>query len=281
MEPFILKSKEYFSIQSWTDENARLVAGFSTKVGGTSQLGVKGLNFGFHVGDDYQAVCKNREILAGKLGFSLDRWVGAEQTHEVSIQKVTKRDIGKGAKFYETSFPRTDGFITNDSGVLLTLCYADCVPLFFWDKESGLIGLAHAGWKGSVDGIAKEILSQFVQNGGKLKTTYAVIGPSICKKCYIVDNRVINLVEKVLEGVEEKPYNQINKGQYSLDLKKLNQQVLISAGLDESNITQTDYCTSCDSDYFYSHRRDNGATGRMMAFIGWKEGSLLENESKG
>lgn len=275
MEPFSLINKEYFTIQSWTDENPRLVAGFSTKLGGISQHEFMGLNFGFHVGDDHQAVCENREILAGKIGFSLDSWIGAEQTHEVSIQKVTKADKGKGSNSYETSFSRTDGFLTNEDGILLTLCYADCVPLFFWDKSTGLIGLAHAGWKGSVGGIAKEILSQFVQNGGNLNTTFAVIGPSICKKCYIVDNRVITLVEKVLEGVEEKPYNQINEGQYSLDLKKLNQQILMNAGLRESNILQTDYCTSCDNNYFYSHRRDNGATGRMMAFIGWKEGSHL------
>lgn len=271
MEPFIIKNQKYFSIESWMNGDSGLLAGFSTKNGGVSQGGFSGLNFGYHVGDDSAAVTKNRELLAQAVDFPLACWTGAEQTHEVKIQKITKADRGRGSDCYETSFLRTDGFFTDEKGILLTLCFADCVPLYFIDQDKGLIGLAHAGWKGSVGGIAKEMVSVFVQNGSHPSAISAIIGPCICKKCYIVDERVVKLVEKILEGVEKKPYNQISTGQYSLDLKELNKQVLLRAGVQQANILETSYCTNCHSDYFYSHRRDRGNTGRMLAFIGWKE----------
>lgn len=273
MEPFILKNKEYFSIKEWMDRYPNLEVGFTTKNGGVSKQAFSGLNFGFHVGDDQDAVCQNRLLLAEQLDFSLENWVGAEQTHEIHVQKVSKLDQGKGAKAYETSFSETDGFLTDEQGILLTLCFADCVPLFFIEPEQGLLGIAHAGWKGTVKGIAAEMISNFRQNGANLEKISVVIGPSICKKCYIVDEKVILLVKNVLDDVEILPYNQISDGQYSLDLKEVNVQILLKAGIKNENILVTEYCTSCQSDHFYSHRREQGNAGRMIAYIGWKEGS--------
>ncbi|MFS0639149.1 peptidoglycan editing factor PgeF [Mesobacillus foraminis] len=271
MEPFSLTSKEFFTIESWMEQSSGLLAGFSTKNGGISNGDYSGLNFGFHVGDAEKAVCGNRVLFSEKVDFPLTCWIGAEQTHEVYIQKVSKADRGRGANNYHTSFKATDGFYTSDKGTLLTLCFADCVPLYFFDVKAGIIGLAHAGWKGTVAGIGKEMISLFVKNGSSLENISVVIGPSICKECYIVDRKVIDLAEKILVGVEKKPYNQISEGQYSLDLKETNKLILMSAGIKEDNILPTNLCTSCNSNHFYSHRKDGGNTGRMIAFIGWKE----------
>jgi polyphenol oxidase len=273
MEPFILKDKEFFSIIEWMDLYPGLEVGFTTKNGGVSQQAFTGLNFGFHVGDEQQAVCQNRLLLANRIDFPLENWVGAEQTHDVQIKKVSKMDQGKGSDNYETSFTGTDGFYTDERGVLLTLCFADCVPIYFIEPEKRLIGVAHAGWKGTVNGIASEMISKFQQKGANIEKISAVIGPSICKKCYIVDERVIALVKNVLEGVENIPYNQVSDGQFSLDLKEVNRQILSKAGIKGENIFVTGYCTSCHSEHFYSHRRDHGHAGRMMAYIGWKEDS--------
>ncbi|CAM3748343.1 peptidoglycan editing factor PgeF [Mesobacillus thioparans] len=274
MEPFILGSQEFFRIKEWMERFPGLEAGFTTKNGGVSQLqAFSGLNFGFHVGDEHSSVCENRLLLAEKIDFPLSSWVGAEQTHDIRIGKIDKADQGKGSSDYESSFAGTDGFLTSEQGILLTLCYADCVPLYFIDPETRLIGVAHAGWKGTVQGIAAEMISKFKQNGAKEEKISAIIGPSICKKCYIVDERVVNLVKNILDGVENMPYNQVSEGQYSLDLKELNRQILMKAGLKAGNIEVTDYCTSCHGEHFYSHRRDEGNAGRMMAYIGWKEDS--------
>lgn len=273
MEPFILHDEAYFLINDWMDHFDGLTAGITTKNGGYSKGKYQSLNFGFHVGDDPVDVCANRELLAGRLGFPLDDWVGAEQIHDVSIHKVTVADKGRGALSYDSSIKGTDGFYTTERGILLTLCYADCVPLFFIAPEAGMIGTAHAGWKGTVKQIAVHMVDLWKQEGIRPQQIYAAIGPSICRKCYIVDKGVIDLVQNVLEGVEQKPYNLIKEGQYQLDLREVNRQLLLKAGLPEKNILVTDYCSSCQQKEFFSHRRDLGKTGRMLSFIGWKEGS--------
>ena len=95
------------------------------------------------------------------------------------------------------SIKDTDGFYTIlKQGILLTLCFADCVPLFFIAPESRMIGIAHAGWKGTVGRIAKEMIQIGNQKESDPKQILVAIGPSICEKCYIVDKHVIKLVAK-------------------------------------------------------------------------------------
>lgn len=271
MEPFSLKTDEYFVIKEWADRFPNIIAGFTTKNGGFGCNAYETLNVGLHVNDSYEAVSQNRQHVADLLGFSLKKWVGAEQTHGVNIQKVTRNDRGKGALVYGDSFSDTDGFFTYSKGVLMTLCYADCVPLYFLHEKTGAIGIAHAGWKGTVGRIGRNMAELFEGEGIDLCEIQCVIGPSICENCYIVDDHVISKVQKILEDVDTKPYNQISDNQFQLDLKELNKQILVKAGIPHENIMITDFCTSCHTDYFFSHRRDRGNTGRMMSFIGWKE----------
>lgn len=271
MEPFLQKHETFYLIEEWTKQFPGLVAGFTTKHGGTSNESFNSLNFGFHVGDDAATVCQNRRILSEQIGFSLDKWVGAEQTHETIIRKVIKADSGKGSTDYENAFKQTDGFFSYEKELLLTLCYADCVPLYFLAPQKQVIGIAHAGWKGSVNGIASKMISSFAHEGIKSSEIEAVIGPSICGECYVVDDRVINPIQKLLESVEKKPYNLISGNQYQLDLRELNKLILLNAGVLAENIKITKFCTSCNHDQFFSHRKDNGKTGRMISFIGWKE----------
>ncbi|WP_462409200.1 peptidoglycan editing factor PgeF [Neobacillus sp. Marseille-QA0830] len=270
MEPFAIHHPSYLTIESWTDHFPELLAGMTTKHGGTSKGYFESFNMGFHVGDSNDDVVKNRQTLSNLLKFPLNCWVGAEQTHDIVLKKVTKSDRGTGADSYQDAYKGTDGFYTNEDGILLTLCFADCVPLYFIAPKFRMIGLAHAGWKGTVGEIARHMIQALGNEGVPPEEIFAAIGPSICEECYIVDNRVINLVENILEDVDVKPYNLISDGQYSLNLRQLNKQVLLKAGIPEQNILISGYCTSCD-DLFFSHRGDQGKTGRMLSFIGWKE----------
>jgi polyphenol oxidase len=270
MEPFVLKNESFFSIESWIRQFPGLAAGMTTKNGGASKGNYETLNLGFHVGDDRSDVCINRGKVSELLKFPLNTWVGAEQTHGIHLKKISKADRGKGSKSYEDSFKDTDGFYTNEEGILLSLCFADCVPLFFIAPESRMIGIAHAGWKGTVGQIAKEMINAWGREGINPQQIFVAIGPSICEKCYIVDQRVINLVENTLVDVETLPYNLINDGQYSLDLREVNRQIIVNSGVPDINIQMTGFCSSCDKEFF-SHRRDQGRTGRMVSFIGWKE----------
>lgn len=271
MEPFVLQEKEYLVLSDWVQKYPNLKAGFTTKNGGKSEKDYASLNLGFHVGDSLDTVRINRNIIANKLSFSLNHWVGAEQTHEVKIQKITKNDRGRGAADYTSAWKETDGFFTMEKNILLTLCFADCVPIYFFHPQSGAIGIAHAGWKGTVHGIAGEMIRTFQSEGIEAKDILVAIGPSICENCYIVDERVIKLVKNRLEGVDKKTYNLVSDHQFRLNLKECNKEILLHAGVKIEHIVQTEYCTSCHQEYFYSHRRDHGRTGRLMGFIGWKE----------
>ncbi|MED4202663.1 peptidoglycan editing factor PgeF [Neobacillus mesonae] len=276
MEPFVRNNQSYLAIESWMDQFPGLAAGITTKSGGVSKGNFETLNLGFHVGDEVNDVCVNRKEVARQLDFSLNHWVGAEQIHDIVLKKVGQKDRGKGSDSYDQSFKGIDGFYTNEDGVLLTLCYADCVPLFFIAPKSRMIGTAHAGWKGSVGQIARRMVVSWEDEGIEAKDIHVVIGPSICGNCYIVDNRVVKLIENILEDVDRKPYNLVSDGQFSLDLRELNRMLLIAAGVPERQIMVSSFCTSCDRELFFSHRRDQGRTGRMLSFIGWKE---LSNHS--
>lgn len=271
MEPFVKRAETYYEIDEWTSLYKGLVAGFSTKHGGNSKGPFESLNLGFHVNDDLLDVRENRQIVSAKLDFPLNNWVGAEQTHQTLIKKITKADRGKGAYSYEDGFKKTDGFYTSESGILLTLCYADCVPLFFIAPEKRLVGTAHAGWRGSVAEIAPEMIETWKRENVDPSEVLVAIGPSICENCYVVDDYVISHLQNKLEGVGKKTYNLIRENQYQLNLQELNKQFLIAAGVKEEHILMTRLCTSCSHEDFFSHRKDNGKTGRMIGFIGWKE----------
>jgi polyphenol oxidase len=270
IEPFQKESESYYSITKWTEEFPGLKAGITTRSGGESKGCFDSLNMGLHVCDKQADVVKNRVKIAESLQFPLDHWVAGEQTHGNRIIKITTSDKGKGSRSYSTSIKDTDGFLTAHKHLLLTMCYADCVPLYFLDKKNGHIGVAHAGWKGTVGEIGPAMLTKFQDEGSSIADIDVVIGPSICKECYVVDDRVINQVKKVLEDGNHLPYNLKEEGQYHLDLKRVNKLLLLQWGLNDRQIHTSGYCSSCSTEFF-SYRRDDGNTGRMMSFIGWKE----------
>ncbi|MDQ0215046.1 YfiH family protein [Oikeobacillus pervagus] len=270
MEPFQLVNESYYLIKDWQIKDPSLVAGFTTRFGGVSGKPFDELNMGFHVGDQVEDVRINRKRLANSISFPIDEWIGAEQTHKHHIQYVTSLHKGRGALQYEDSLLDTDGLYTDESNLFLTLCYADCVPIYFLSFEKKKIGIVHAGWKGTVLGIAAELVKIWKNLGIHEDEIHVVIGPSICGNCYIVDDRVINQVKKRLSPSQELPFTMKETGQYYLDLKRMNELILREAGIPKLQIRTSKLCTSCDH-RFFSHRRDHGKTGRMIGFIGWKE----------
>ncbi|WP_044893844.1 peptidoglycan editing factor PgeF [Bacillus alveayuensis] len=265
-------NEEILFLDDWRFIMPQLVVGFTTKKGGYSKREFTSLNLGLHVDDDADDVRLNRQRLAEILEFPLEKWVCSEQIHDNRIEKVTKNDSSKGVLRYDTAIAGTDGLYTKEANMLLALCFADCVPLYFFAPKHKLVGLAHAGWKGSVKNIAGEMVHLWVEKEKvRHADIYAAIGPSIDKCCYIVDDRVIDLVKNVAGDSVHHLYQETSKGQYTLDLKELNRQLLLQAGIPEQNIIVSEYCTSCADELFFSYRRDRGKTGRMMSFIGRKE----------
>ncbi|WLR43614.1 peptidoglycan editing factor PgeF [Bacillus carboniphilus] len=272
MEPFQLRNDLYMSIPLLEELNPSIVAGFSTKRGGISRGDFNSLNLGLHVGDEQQSVRNNRQVLSEAIEFPLSNWVCAQQTHQDHIEKVTVTDLQKGVFDEQSALSSTDGMYTNDKNLMLTLCFADCVPLFYYHPKKQLIGLIHAGWKGTAAKISRKIVSEWVmKEGASLNDIYVFIGPSIKGCCYIVDDRVITSVGKTVHAPAQQYAKEVTKGQYAIDLSKINKLQLVEEGVKEKNIFSSSLCTSCKSDLFFSHRRDGGKTGRMMSFIGYKE----------
>ncbi|OMP68530.1 peptidoglycan editing factor PgeF [Domibacillus epiphyticus] len=269
-EPFKKSKNGLYFIDRWEKEAPGLTAGFTSKEGGFGRF--NGLNMAFHVKDDLAGVQKNRIMVGEQAGITADNWVGCEQTHGIHIEHVTKKDSGRGALDYDSAFSSTDGLYTNDSGILLTLCYADCVPLYFYDNKSLRIGAAHAGWKGSVGGIGPAMIEKWKEEGSRMEDIHVVIGPSICGDCYKVGKSVIDEAIKWYGKDEMKSFLPVSNEPctFYFSLQTFNRDLFIKAGIPEENIQVTRLCTSCSSDFF-SHRRDNGDTGRMISFIGWKE----------
>ena len=265
-EPFILKENLLF-LDSWMKQNDHLIAGFTTIKGGTSTGAFEGLNIAYHVGDDAQAVLKNRELVAESIEMPLEQWVFAEQLHTTKVHHVTSADLGAGVHSFESGIKATDGLYTKEKGVVLATFYADCTPLYFYAPKHELIGVAHAGWRGTVDGMMHEMLKTLKEvEQIDPKDILVAIGPCIGRDAYRVDDTVINEVKKSsIEGIEE-TFIELGDGQYKFDPKLLNYKQALHDGVPAENILVTSYCTYTDSDLFYSFRKNN-QTGRMMNFM--------------
>ncbi|SER75534.1 peptidoglycan editing factor PgeF [Salipaludibacillus aurantiacus] len=274
-EPFKHHSNSRLILKEWSELSPGLIAGFTTKNGGISGGPFHTNNLGLHVNDNSEDVAANRRQLAEELGFPLSKWACADQIHQDQIVKVTEELTGFGTTNYDDSIKGTDAFYTNKKNILLTLCYADCVPVYFYAPEQGFAGIAHAGWKGTVKNIAGKMVQLWEMTENiPAASIHAAIGPSIDSCCYIVDDRVVTQVDEALENcpaTSTAPYEKISEGQYRLDLKTVNKLLLLQAGVREENIHVSTYCTSCQNDLFFSHRRDKGKTGRMLSFIGVKD----------
>lgn len=267
-EIFQQKDPTFLSIELWQSQNNSLVAGFTTRLGGVSQSPFDTFNLGMHVNDQLQDVLANRNELGKSLRMPLSQWVAAEQIHGNQIHIVDKHDKGKGAQTFDSSIKKTDGLITREPGILCTAFFADCVPLYFFDPITTYIGIAHAGWRGTTNKIGARMVEQMQNLGVNPKNILVAIGPSISQEKYEVDETVINQIDELYrESVSIKH----SGTKYLLDLKLLNKQILLDSGIKELNIEMTKHCTYTKQGLFFSHRRDQGKTGRMLGYIGLKQ----------
>lgn len=260
---------------SYRSPSTPIVVGMTTRELGVSEGSYAHFNMGFHVGDHPSHVLENRERAGEKIGFPIENWIVAEQVHSNKLVSVTGQDRGKGAKELQTAIKKADGLFTTEPGVLLVACYADCVPIYFIAKDHSAVGIAHAGWRGTVGNIAGRMVSQWEEELSISPTDIEVIiGPSIGACCYEVDERVLNEV-RALKGLEtEELATPSSEGHYQLNLQLTNQRLLEKHGMNQADIHTSSFCTSCRTDLFYSHRKEMGKTGRMIGYIGINRGEL-------
>ena len=166
------------------EETGLVAHAFSTRMGGVSKGCYSTMNFSFTRGDDPEAVRENYRRMAKALGVDETRMVLTWQTHTINVRTVTPEDEGKGI-VQERDYRDVDGLITDRPGVTLVTFFADCVPLYFLDRKRRAIGLAHSGWRGTVNRMGQAVLSAMEKEyGTDPADVTACIGPSICQDCY-------------------------------------------------------------------------------------------------
>ena len=287
IEPFELEKMSeactcplLFRLKKW-EQAKDLTAVFTSRLGGVSSQPYGTLNGAYHVGDNATAVLHNREKIAHKLKFSINDWTCAEQVHGNEVSVVHAHDRGKGCFDRQSAFQYTDGLVTNVRGILLTACYADCVPLYFYDPVKQAIGVAHAGWKGTTDQIAVRTIEVMEQQYGSARSDIlAAIGPSIGKCCYEVENNVMRKLNLLFSERDYAHrlcfpasyfYRDCENGKWKVCLKQYNRHIMIKAGILPDHIECTLWCTSCRPDLFFSYRKQAGVTGRMVSCLGLRE----------
>lgn len=127
-DPFTHVHPTYMEINNWLKIDPTIIAGFTTRLYGTSKDQFNALNMGLHVHDNPTDVVKNRDLLARVIGLPLSDWVCGEQIHDTAIYKVTSEHKGSGSTNMETALTGKDGIYTKEKGILLTAFFADCVP---------------------------------------------------------------------------------------------------------------------------------------------------------
>ncbi len=265
-----------------------LAHGFSTRSGGVSRVyGGDALNLGFTKHDSRAAVERNRELFLKKLGAVQGRksWplVTLRQIHSDLIHCVDQLPAHP---------PTGDGLVTDTPGLLIAVQAADCLPVIVVDRKRRAVGVFHAGWRGTVKRIVEKGVGEMRKHfGSDPRNLVAAIGPGIQSCCYQVGEEVRTQFEaqfaygaelfrevKESDPVREKypllfltaraPGHSELPVKLFLDLVEANRRQLMDAGLAEKNIDASAPCTACHADLLFSHRTENGVTGRLMAVAG-------------
>ena len=239
--------------------------GFSTREGGITVDPPKAsLNLSWTRCGSPEEVIANFKIFAEGAGIDYDDMAGVNHEHGANVLRIAHEHRGRG--FYKDPLPPCDGIITDDPTVTLVTSHADCGAYFFYDPVHRAIGMAHAGWKGTLLRIGAEMARRMAEEfDTDPSDIIAATGPCICRDCFEVD---ADLGEKFQS---EFGYPGISRpgrqGKAYVDLELAAAVQFVEAGIRPESITLMNACTYENRQHFFSHRRDKGITGSMAAYI--------------
>jgi polyphenol oxidase len=234
-----------------------------TRQGGVSPEPWASLNVGGTVGDEVTRVRENRYRSFAALGRRIDSLFDVWQVH--SAEAV----IADAPRDPNLPLIQADAIFTDKPEVTLYMRFADCVPILLFDSKQGVVGLAHAGWLGTMRGMTTAAVSKMCAHyGSKPENIYAAIGPSIGVDHYEVGADVIAKVQESF-GSDAERLIETRNGKMYLDLWSANFIQLQKSGVEKIEVAGL--CTACHLDDWFSHRAEKGKTGRFGALIALKE----------
>lgn len=245
-----------------------IVHAFSTRHGGRSAFPYQSLNLGLHTGDEIMNVRDNRDRFVRNFGVSPSEVVSLHFIHSNKVLQVEAKDGGRGFHSAADALGDADGMITNVRRRALFVTYADCVPVLFYDAAHAAIGACHAGWRGTVAGIAMEtVRAMTAAYGTKPEDLLVAVGPAIDPEHFEVGKEVVDAVSA--HSVKpERLLKPRKNGKFLFDIWQANIDQLTTLGVPRERITLVDLSTFARDDLFFSHRRRfGGEVGRQAAFI--------------
>jgi YfiH family protein len=238
---------------------ATLTQAVFTRRGGVSPAPWDALNVGGTVGDEAARVRENRRRSFDAAGRQLDSMFDVWQVHSAEVM------MARAARNTEEDYHKADIIITDRPEVTLFMRFADCVPVLLHDPVQAVVGMVHAGWLGTVRAASRAAVEAMVaQYGSRPGDIMAGIGPSIGVDHYEVGVDVLAEVKSAF-GAAEPELIQKRDGKTYLDLWAANRVQLEQAGIRQIEVAGL--CTACHTDDWFSHRAENGKTGRFGALI--------------
>lgn len=252
-------------------EDAQLIHGFSTRLGGVSEGRFASLNFRASgpEPDKRDLVQENYRRFCASLGADPAGLVLSKQVHEDTVHHVTAADRGKG--FLTPSDYTADALVTDVPGISLMVFSADCIILLFHDPVTGCVGACHAGWRGTaLDLPAKTVREMGRLFGAKAEHIRAAIGAGIGPCCFETHDDVPDAMRSAFGGGAE-AYIRPRGEKWTVDLKAINAWRLREAGVPVEHIDVFPTCTACHTDLYWSHRVVGDRRGVQGALIGLAE----------
>lgn len=252
------------------DAFPELIHAVSTRHGGVSRPPFATLNLTWALGDEPQAVEENHRRLCAALGLRREALVSPRQVHSAAVRRVGAADRGR-------FIPACDGLITDEPDVPLLLRFADCVPILLYDPLHRAIGLAHAGWRGTVAGMARAVVRAMVEAfGSRPGDLVAALGPAIGPCCYEIGPEVAMAVEVAFGPdnglLKANPKSKVQgsklqrlDGTLYFDLWAANERLLRAVGVERIEVAGL--CTACHGQEFFSYRAAKGRTGHHGALL--------------
>jgi YfiH family protein len=253
---------KYYQFQTFKGVNH----GIFTRKGGVSKMPYGPHNVGGTVGDDLDAVRQNHQLMYQALGVNPQRACTVWLVHGVDTVVIHKPI--KGRRWVALA----DAMITDQLDLPLVMRYADCTPILFYDAVQGVIGIAHAGWRGTVDGMAQQTVKAMVRTFGcRPANIHAGVGPCIGPDKYQVGEEVVKAVYDYFgtleggmpEGDLIRRHPEDNTPYFNL--WSANRLDLMRAGVEQIEVARI--CTASHTDEWHSHRAEKGKTGRFGAII--------------
>ncbi len=241
-------SSERVIIPSIFKHIPQLVAGVSTRHGGKSTQAYQTLNLGLHTDDHPDMVHENLSLFCADLGIYTDTLARSYQIHGDVIWET--REPG-----YTSGY---DAIIAHAPGIFAGVGIADCCPILLADPVRQTTAAIHAGWKGTVQQIVHKTASILISNRSNPADILAYIGPCISLAHFEVGDEV----------AEQFEFKEMLAERWHVDLKASNEAQLRNVGISQIEISE--YCTIENNDLFFSHRKEKGVTGRMLAIIGFR-----------